>query len=128
MSGQQVWPTELRVSADRKALSVAFDDGSAGTIPAELLRVRSPSAEVQGHSPSERKTVPGKRHVMIIGVEPVGNYAVRIKFDDMHDSGIYGWPLLHRFATDQAAEMAEYEAELASKNLSRDPKIVPRAL
>lgn len=126
MSEQQVWPSELRISADRRALSIAFDDGFSGSIPAELLRVRSPSAEVQGHSPSERKTVAGKRHVMIIGVEPVGNYAVRLKFDDMHDSGIYGWPLLHRFATDQAAMMAEYEAELAAKGLSREPKIAPR--
>jgi DUF971 family protein len=122
MSEHSVWPSELRVSADRRALSIAFEDGFAGSISAELLRVRSPSAEVQGHSPSERKTVPGKRNVMIIGVEPVGNYAVRLKFDDMHDSGIYGWPLLHRFATDQALMMAEYEAELAAKGLSRDPK------
>ena len=122
MSEHPVWPSELRVSADRRALSIAFDDGFAGSISAELLRVRSPSAEVQGHSPSERKTVPGKRHVMIIGVEPVGNYAVRLRFDDMHDSGIYGWPLLHRFATDQAQMMAEYEAELASKGMSRDSK------
>lgn len=123
MSEHPVWPSELRVSADRRALSIVFDDGFAGSISAELLRVRSPSAEVQGHSPSERKTVPGKRNVMIIGVEPVGNYAVRLKFDDMHDSGIYGWPLLHRFATDQAQMMAEYEAELAAKGLSRDPKL-----
>ncbi|MBN8532603.1 MAG: DUF971 domain-containing protein [Rhizobiales bacterium] len=122
MPEQSVWPSELRVSADRRALSIAFDDGFAGSISAELLRVRSPSAEVQGHSPSERKTVPGKRNVMIIGVEPVGNYAVRLKFDDMHDSGIYGWTLLHRFATDQAQMMAEYEAELAAKGMSRDPK------
>lgn len=122
MPEQSVWPSELRVSADRRALSIAFDDGFAGAISAELLRVRSPSAEVQGHSPSERKTVPGKRNVMIIGVEPVGNYAVRLKFDDMHDSGIYGWPLLHRFATDQAQMMAEYEAELAARGMSRDPK------
>lgn len=122
MPEQTMWPTELRVSADRRALSIAFDDGFSGSISAELLRVRSPSAEVQGHSPSERKTVPGKRNVMIIGVEPVGNYAVRLKFDDMHDTGIYGWMLLHRFATDQAQMMAEYEAELAAKGMSRDPK------
>jgi DUF971 family protein len=122
MPDPSVWPTELRVSADRRMLAVAFDDGFAGSVSAELLRVRSPSAEVQGHSPSERKTVPGKRNVMIIGVEPVGNYAVRLKFDDMHDSGIYGWTLLHRFALDQAQMMAEYEAELATKGLSRKPK------
>lgn len=119
MPEEQIWPREIRVSADRKMLHITFENGFAGDIPAELLRVRSPSAEVRGHSPSERKTVPGKRDVMIIGVEPVGNYAVRLKFDDLHDSGIYGWPLLHRFATDQAEIMAEYEAELEAKGLSR---------
>lgn len=126
MNESTAWPTELRVAADRQSLQIAFEDGFSGTIPAELLRVRSPSAEVQGHSPSERKTVPGKRHVAIIGVEPVGNYAIRIRFDDMHDSGIYGWPLLRRFAADGATLMAEYEAELAEKGLSREPKILPR--
>ena len=70
MTDNTAWPTELRVAQDRKSLLVAFDDGYSGTISAELLRVRSPSAEVQGHSPSERKTVPGKIHVMILGVEP----------------------------------------------------------
>ena len=109
MPEQSVWPSELRVSADRRALSIAFDDGFAGSISAELLRVRSPSAEVQGHSPSERKTVPGKRNVMIIGVEPVGNYAVRLKFDDMHDSGIYGWTLLPRSETALMASSRENE-------------------
>jgi DUF971 family protein len=123
MPEEHIWPKEIRLSADKRALSIVFDDGFSGTIPAELLRVRSPSAEVQGHSPSERKTVPGKRHVMIIGVEPVGNYAVRLKFDDMHDSGIYGWPLLYRFAADQAAMVADYEEELAAKGMSRDPAI-----
>ena len=126
MTESPAWPTELRVSADRKTMHIAFDDGYSGTIPAELLRVRSPSAEVQGHSPSERKTVPGKSQVMILSVEPVGNYAIRIRFDDMHDSGIYGWPLLRRFASEGAAIMAEYEAELAEKGLSRDPKILLR--
>jgi DUF971 family protein len=114
------WPTEIRVSADRKTLHVGFNDGFSGTISAELLRVRSPSAEVQGHSPSERKTVPGKSHVMILGVEPVGNYAIRIRFDDLHDSGIYGWPLLYRFGRDRDVLFADYLAELEAKGLSRD--------
>jgi DUF971 family protein len=127
MTEPAAWPTELRIAADRKSLAIAFEDGFSGTVPAELLRVRSPSAEVQGHSPSERKTVPGKSHVMILGVEPVGNYAIRIRFDDMHDSGIYGWPLLRRFAGEGAAMMAEYEAELAAKGLSREPDIRPRS-
>ncbi len=114
------WPTELRLSADKRTLHVAFEDGFTGTIDAELLRVRSPSAEVQGHNPEERKTVPGKREVMIIGIEPVGNYAIRLRFDDLHDSGIYGWPLLNRFAREGAVLMAEYEAELAARGMSRE--------
>ena len=88
------WPTELRLAKDRRSLRVAFDDGTAFDLPAEYLRVTSPSAEVQGHSPAERKTVPGKRDVAIIGVEPVGNYAVKLVFDDLHDTVIYGWDYL----------------------------------
>lgn len=116
------WPTEIRLEAGKQALHIAFDDGFAATIPAELLRVRSPSAEVQGHSPEERKTIPGKRDVMIIGVEPVGNYAIRLRFDDLHDSGIFSWSLLHDFAQNQSAMMAEYEVELAEKGMSRERK------
>jgi DUF971 family protein len=119
------WPTEIRLAADKKALKIRFDDGVSGEIPAELLRVRSPSAEVQGHMPDQRKTVPGKRDVMIIGVEAVGNYAVRLRFDDLHDSGIYGWPLLYRFATEGEGIFAEYLAELDAKGLSRERR--PRA-
>ena len=89
------WPTEIRLTKDKRSLHVAFDDGASFELPAEYLRVTSPSAEVQGHSPSERKTVPGKRNVEIIGIEPVGNYAVRLRFDDMHDTGIFGWDYLH---------------------------------
>lgn len=120
MQQAQSWPTEIRRAKDRRSLHVTFDDGFATTIPAELLRVRSPSAEVQGHNPGERKTVPGKREVEIIGVEPVGNYAIRLKFDDMHDTGIYGWETLREFGAEQAAMMAEYEAELAAKGMSRE--------
>src|SRR3954454_1130012 len=89
------WPTELRLSKDKRSLRVAFDDGAAFDLPAEYLRVTSPSAEVQGHSPAERKTVAGKRDVEIIGVEPIGNYAVKLVFDDLHDTGIYGWKYLY---------------------------------
>lgn len=122
MSESMPWPTEIRVAPDRKAMTIRFDNGVAGTIPAELLRVRSPSAEVQGHSPSERKTVPGKANVAILKVEPVGNYAIRLSFDDMHDTGIFSWGLLARFIAEQDIMMAEYEAELAEKGLSRQPK------
>ncbi len=115
------WPTELRLSKDRRALRVTFDDGAAFDLPAEYLRVTSPSAEVQGHSPSERKTVPGKRNVEIIAVEPVGNYAVKLRFDDMHDTGIYGWNYLYELGSKQAERWQDYLAELDAKGLSRDP-------
>ena len=115
------WPTELRLAKDRRSLRVTFDDGAAFDLPAEYLRVTSPSAEVQGHSPSERKTVPGKRNVEIIGVEPVGNYAVKLRFDDMHDTGIYGWTYLYELGTRQSERWQDYLAELDAKGLSRDP-------
>ncbi len=115
------WPTELRLSKDRRSLRIAFDDGTAFDLPAEYLRVTSPSAEVQGHSPSERKTVPGKRNVEIIGVEPVGNYAVKLRFDDMHDTGIYGWDYLHELGARHGEKWANYLADLDAKGLSRDP-------
>ena len=87
----KAWPTEIRVSSDRHSLTIAFDDGERHEFPAEFLRVLSPSAEVQGHTPSQKQTVPGKRDVGIMKVEPIGNYAVRISFDDLHDTGIYSW-------------------------------------
>jgi DUF971 family protein len=115
------WPTEVRVVSNRSAMIVVFDDGSEFTLPAEYLRVESPSAEVQGHSPEERKTVPGKRNVMILEVQPVGNYAVRLVFDDMHSTGIYSWDYLHELGRDQKARFQRYLDELAEKGLSRDP-------
>ena len=115
------WPTEIRLANDRRTLSVAFDDGTAFDLPAEYLRVTSPSAEVQGHGPSERKTVPGKRNVQIIAVDPVGNYAVKLRFDDMHDTGIYGWDYLYDLGANHAEKWANYLAELDAKGLSRDP-------
>jgi DUF971 family protein len=115
------WPTELRLSKDKRSLRVAFDDGAAFDLPAEYLRVMSPSAEVQGHSPSERKTVPGKREVEIIGVEPVGNYAVKLIFDDMHDTGIFGWDYLFELGHDHPERWQNYLGELDAKGLSREP-------
>ena len=112
-------PTEIRLSADKRTLRVAFPH-AAYAIPAELLRVESPSAEVQGHDPSQKITVPGKRAVEIIGIEPVGNYAVRLRFDDLHSTGIYSWDLLERMGRDGDAMMANYEAALAREGLSRD--------
>jgi DUF971 family protein len=116
------WPTELRLAGDKRSLRIAFDDGSAFDLPAEYLRIASPSAEVQGHSPAERKTVPGKRHVAIIGVEPIGNYAVKLRFDDMHDTGIYGWDYLYRLGAEQDERFRAYCDALAEKGLSRDPQ------
>ncbi len=115
------WPSEIRLHKDRKTLTVAFDTGEAYALPAEYLRVRSPSAEVQGHAPEERKTVPGKRYVAILEVQPIGNYAVRLVFDDMHSTGIYSWDYLLDLGRTQAANWRDYLDELAARGLSRDP-------
>ena len=114
------WPTELRLSKDRKTLTVSFDDGASFALPAEYLRVKSPSAEVQGHSPDERKTVPGKRNVMILEVKAVGNYAVRLVFDDMHSTGIYSWDYLAELGRNQSKYWQDYLDELAAKGMTRD--------
>ena len=90
-SGADHMPRELRVSADKQNLTLVFDDGARVTLPAELLRTESPSAEVQGHAPSQKKIVTGKADVKIIGLEPQGHYAVKIIFDDGHDTGIFRW-------------------------------------
>ena len=117
----QHWPAEIRyVSAD-KQLVVTFDSGDTFTYPAEFLRVESPSAEVQGHGAGQKKTVPGRRHVGIMEVAPVGNYAVRIKFDDLHDTGIFSWQYLYKLGRDQAALWQAYLDTLAAQGLSRDP-------
>ena len=117
----EAWPIEVRLSADKRTLTVLFDDETTVALPAELLRVRSPSAEVQGHSPEQRKTVPGKRDVAILAVDPVGSYAVRLRFDDMHDTGIFTWSFLREMGSDVTGRMADYVAELEAKGLSRDP-------
>ena len=122
-AGQKPWPTELRLRKDRTALIVLFDTGEHFVLPAEILRVRSPSAEVQGHSPAERKLVAGKRSVQILEVQPIGNYAVRLAFDDLHDSGIFSWEYLLDCGRHLASWQADYEAELAAAGLSRDPAL-----
>jgi DUF971 family protein len=114
-------PTEIRLKRAEKCLEVAFDDGSRFTLPAEYLRVESPSAEVQGHGPGQKVLVAGRREVGIMRVEPVGHYAIRIAFDDLHDSGIYSWAYLHQLGREQAERWAEYEQALAAKGLTRDP-------
>lgn len=112
-------PTELRVSKDRRTMSVTFPGHHAFELPAEMLRVLSPSAEVQGHSPEQRVTVPGKRNVAISRIEPTGNYAVRIVFDDGHDTGIFTWNYLHELGHEKAERWQSYLDELAAKGLSR---------
>ncbi|MEM5472411.1 DUF971 domain-containing protein [Hoeflea sp. AS60] len=116
---ESAWPKELRVSPDRKMLTVRFTDERSYSIEAELLRVRSPSAEVQGHSPAQRVTVGGKTGVTISKVLPVGNYAVRLAFDDGHDSGIFTWIFLSELGEAKEERWAEYIAELAEKGMSR---------
>ena len=113
-------PKELRVSKDRKLLTVTFPDHAPIELPAEMLRVLSPSAEVQGHSPDQRVTVPGKRNVAIQKIEPVGNYAIRITFDDRHDSGIFTWVYLHELGHEKEERWQAYLDELAAKGLGRD--------
>jgi DUF971 family protein len=105
---------------DRRALNVAFDDGQTFSLPAELLRVTSPSAEVQGHSESQRKTVGGKRNVTILSVDPVGNYAVRLGFDDMHSTGIYSWAFLRDLGLNAERRFQDYLDDLSAKGLDRD--------
>jgi DUF971 family protein len=114
------WPTEIRLKDQGRTLAVAFDQGRSFDLSAEYLRVMSPSAEVQGHSAAERKTVGGKRNVAIMQVEPVGNYAVRLVFDDMHSTGIYSWRYLHELGTEHETKWAEYLGGLQAKSLSRD--------
>ena len=116
------WPSELRLSKDKKTLTAALEDGESFALPAEYLRVKSPSAEVQGHSPDERKTVAGKRDVGILEVLPVGNYAVRLVFDDLHSTGIYSWSYLHELGRTHDTNWRDYLDELAGKGLSRDPR------
>ena len=113
------WPTELRLDKDKRILTVSFDDGKSFTIPAELLRVLSPSAEVQGHSSEQRVTVAGKRNVGIARLEPVGNYAVRIMFTDGHDTGLYVWEYLREIGEEKEQRWQEYLKDLAAKRLSR---------
>jgi DUF971 family protein len=115
------WPTELRLRKDRKVLVVTFDAGESFELAAEYLRVRSPSAEVQGHSPSERRVVSGKQDVQILELHPVGNYAVRLVFDDTHSTGIFSWDYLFELGRNREQYWRDYLDELAEKNLSRAP-------
>jgi len=115
------WPAELRVFQAEGRIEIDFTDGKKASLPAEYLRVESPSAEVQGHGgPSTKKVVGGRRHVRIAGVEPVGHYAIRIIFDDKHDTGIYSWSYLRELADTYDERWAAYQAALLFRGLSRD--------
>lgn len=117
----QPWPTELRVDRVEKMLIVSFDDGTRYELPAELLRVESPSAEVKGHGPDQKTIVPGRRHVGIMDLEPVGNYAIRIIFDDLHETGMYTWRYLQHLGQNKDQIWRDYLSALEQRGLSRDP-------
>jgi DUF971 family protein len=121
MTAAEAWPTEIKLRKDRRALIVSFDNGERYELAAEFLRVKSPSAEVQGHSPDERKTVPGKQDVEILEIHTVGNYAVRLAFDDLHSTGIFSWSYLRELGRDHDKLWRDYLDELAAKGLSRAP-------
>jgi DUF971 family protein len=114
------WPTEIRLRERGGALNVRFEGGDCFDLTAEYLRVMSPSAEVQGHRPEERLTVGGKRHCRLTGIEPIGTYAVRLIFDDLHSTGIFTWDYLYELGHRHSEKWALYEAELKAKGLSRD--------
>lgn len=120
LSANDPWPTEIRREDEGGSLVVVFDDGLCFRLSAEQLRVRSPSAEVRGHSEAERKTIGGKRNVRILTVSPVGNYAVRLDFDDGHSTGIYTWSGLYALGASAEEDFALYLQELAAKGLDRD--------
>jgi DUF971 family protein len=124
MNRSDAWPTEIKLSKDRKTLTVAFDDGEVFVFSAEYLRVSSPSAEVQGHSAEERQTVAGKKDVAILELHPVGNYAVRLLFDDLHSTGIYSWDYFREIGRDHGGLWQRYLDELAAKGLSREARAV----
>lgn len=114
-------PVEIRLKKDEKKLLVSYDDGHEFQFPAELLRVESPSAEVQGHGASQKQLVAGRRHVGIMELEPVGNYAIRISFDDLHDTGLFSWAYLYELGLKQETIWTSYIENLATQGLSRDP-------
>lgn len=114
------WPTEIRVSRAAKTLAVAFDDGAAFTLPAEYLRVMTPSAADRGHGAGPGRTVAGKRGVGIADVRPIGRYAARLVFDDGHDTGLYSWDELHRLGAEHDRLWSDYLRRLKHEGLSRD--------
>lgn len=117
----EAWPTEIRLGDGGRLLSVSFDDGTLHALPAELLRVESPSAEVKGHGPGQEQLVFGKRLVTITGVEPVGTYAARLLFSDGHSTGIYTWAYLAKLGREKETIWQAYLGKLKAEGRSRDP-------
>ena len=115
------WPTDIRYDKSRKSLTLVFNDGLTFELPAELLRVESPWAEVQGHGPGQKQLVTGRRHVGITAIEPVGRYAIRLIFDDLHDTGLYSWRYLRDLGQRQDAVWRDYLDRLNTAGGSRDP-------
>jgi len=117
---EALWPTDLNFNRSERTLNITFNNGDAFALPFELLRVESPSAEVQGHSAEQKQLVSGKRQVDIVRADPTGNYAVRLVFDDGHDSGIFTWDFFHEMGTNLEKKWATYLAALTEESLGRD--------
>ena len=115
-----VWPEDIRLNKAKNSLFVKFDNGYEATLTAELLRVESPSAEVQGHGSGQKTTPAGKANVTIGAIEPVGNYAIRISFSDGHDTGLFSWDILHDYGQRQQQLIDDYLARLAAAGQRRD--------
>ncbi len=122
LTGSAARPVEIRLKRAERVLELRFDDGLHVTLSAELLRVESPSAEVQGHGAGEKRIVAERAHVGILDLEPVGNYAVRIKFDDLHDTGIFSWDYLYRLGVEHDRRWRDYLAALKKQGLGREPR------
>ena len=118
---KRVWPNEVRLKPKAKAIEIDFDDGRSFVLPAEFLRAKSPSAEMRGHGGGPEKLVGGRRHVGVLSVTPVGNYAIQISFDDLHDTGIYSWDYLYELGSCQEELWQAYLHRLAEEGVARDP-------
>jgi DUF971 family protein len=123
--GTQHWPSELKLKQAEKRLEVTFDDGTRFSLPAEYLRVESPSAEVQGHSPSQKQIVSGRADVGIVRLEPIGHYGVRVVFDDGHDTGIFSWRYLYELGQQQPTRWSNYLDALTRGGLTRESRPRP---
>ena len=115
------WPLDITYDSPSKRLHITFEGGTEFSLPAELLRVESPSAEVKGHGPGQKTIIAGRRHVGIMKIEPVGNYAIRLVFDDLHDTGLFTWRYLYELGRNQDRIWRQYLAALEERGLSRDP-------